>query len=362
MKILILGFGKIKYLPFASFYLDLLRKNGNEIHFIYWKRDSNPDIALPDDVITYSLDYYQEDEVPKVTKIYGFILYRRFVKRVLNKAKFDLIVVLTSIPGVLLNDILTNQYHNRFIFDYRDHTYEAIGFYKNIIAKLVNASLATFISSDAYRKYLPSTDKIHTTHNILMDSLKFRDVRRRADREKDCIRIRFWGYIRHETINKALINRLANDKRFELHYHGREQETANNLKRYCIENNILNVFFHGEYSPTDRYEFAAETDILHNLYDTQASDAMGNKYYDGLVFYIPQICNFDSYMGAKILENGLGVACKLECENFTDELYKFYNSIIWDEFIARCDDELNDILAEYQAALNMIKDLDMGNI
>lgn len=336
-----------------------MRKDENEIHFIYWKKDNNPDIALPDDIITHAFNYHQDDEVPKVTKIKGFILFRKFTKMILKEGQFDLIIALTSIPCVLMKDILIKQYSNRFIFDYRDYTFEAIGFYKRIITKLVNASLVTFISSDSFRMYLPNNDRIYTTHNILLDSLNFRDVRRRTTRKNDCIRIRYWGFIRHESINKTLISKLANDKRFELHYHGREQETAKNLKRYCNENKISNIFFHGEYSPLERYNFAAETDILHNLFenDTQMSNAVSNKYYDGLIFYIPQICNLGSSMGNKIQENCVGLACNIKDGDFADKLFEYYTTIKWDQFETNCDRELTDIRSEYQTGVDIIRNI-----
>ena len=59
-----------------------------------------------------------------------------------------------------------------------------------------------------------------------------------------------------------------------------------------------NVFFHGEYSAADRLNMAKNTDIIHNLYDKTDKTshiAMGNKYYDGPLFSLPQLCTTDSY-------------------------------------------------------------------
>ena len=39
MKILIIGFGKIKFMPYMNFYLDNIDKNANEVHLLYWNRD-----------------------------------------------------------------------------------------------------------------------------------------------------------------------------------------------------------------------------------------------------------------------------------------------------------------------------------
>ena len=46
------------------------------------------------------------------------------------------------------------------------------------------------------------------------------------------------------------------------------------------------MFFHGDYKPEDRYTFVRNTDLIHNIYkDGNMMLAMGNKYYDGLIFY-----------------------------------------------------------------------------
>ena len=39
MKILIIGFAKIKYMPYINFYLDNIDREKNDVHIIYWNRD-----------------------------------------------------------------------------------------------------------------------------------------------------------------------------------------------------------------------------------------------------------------------------------------------------------------------------------
>jgi hypothetical protein len=170
------------------------------------------------------------------------------------------------------------------------------------------------------------------------------------------IRIRYWGFIRHENINKTIIDRLANDNRFELHYHGREQATAKSLKIYCKNNRINNVFFHGEYMPVERYSFAAETDLIHNIYenDTNTINAMGNKYYDSLIFYIPQLCNKGSYMGEKVNENDIGLDCAPYNESFAEDIYNYYISLDWKHFEGNCDKNLNNILEQYDNGVDVL--------
>ncbi|ETT72289.1 hypothetical protein C173_14660 [Paenibacillus sp. FSL R7-277] len=359
MKILLIGFTKIAYMPYMNFYLNQFYKEDNEIHLLYWNRDGKKEIQLPNKVKLHEFKMLQEDEVPKIKKLRSFSKYRKNAKKLLMKNKFDLVVVMHTLPGVLLNDTLEKHYSKKYILDYRDVTFESFKFYKKLIHKLVKNSIATFVSSDAFRIYLPVLDYIYTSHNILIDSLDYRDIRRNESRIVKPIRIRYWGFIRHESINKTIIDRVANDERFELHYHGREQETAHNLKRYCETKSIDNVYFHGEYKPVERYGFAKNTEIIHNMYenDKMTQPAMANKYYDGLIFYIPQLCNEGSFMGGRVAHSKIGFICNPNNISFADDLFNYYNSISWSTFVQSCDHELDDILSEYKKGANKIQNI-----
>lgn len=349
MKVLVLGFTKISYMPYMHFYIEQLKKNDCEIHLLYWKRDNNPDSECPEGVITHVFEQYQEDTVPLIHKTGSFYKYRKYALEILKEHKFDLIVVLHSTPGVLLFDILIKKFKNKFILDYRDFTYENFTVYKKVIHKLVNNAAMTFVSSDAYRKYLPSVDNLYTTHNLIFSSLKNREVRMSKNREVNTIKIRFWGFIRHEKINMTLINKLANDDRFELHYHGREQSIGQLLRKHCEEIHANNIFFHGEYKPEDRYKFIADTDLIHNMYENnvKTTNAMGNKYYDGVIFYVPQLCTEGSFMGEQMKKYKVGTALNPDSQNFTNEIYEYYKNLDWSKFENCCDATLNDIVNQY---------------
>lgn len=359
MKILLIGFTKLAFMPYMHFYLEQLVKEGNTVHVLYWNRDEKEENPLAYDVILHEVRLYQNDEIVKIRKISNFARYRKQAKRLLTEGRFDLVIVLHTIPAILISDVLYKYYTKKYILDYRDETFEKIGIYKRVIHKLVKNSAATFVSSAAFRRLLPDEDNIYTSHNILLDSLKNREVRRNSSRKNKPIRIRFWGFIRHEMINKVIIDRIANDERFELHYHGRVLATAINLEKYCIKRGIGNVYFHGEYTPEERYEFAKETDLIHNIYenDSQTSNAMGNKFYDGVVFYIPQLCSLGSFMGGQITDAEVGLACSPNSMSFADDVFLYYNSISWNDFENKCDDRLDMILREYQEGVRIIKDI-----
>ena len=359
-KLLILGFTKLSYMPYLNFYLEALKNEEVEVHVVSWQRDEEPDIRIEDASVTvHPFACNQPDEVPIMSKTGNFVKYRAFVKGILKDTHFDRIIVLHTLPAVLVADILLLKYRGKFILDYRDYTYEGFLPFKWVVGSLTKASHATFVSSDAFRGCLPKIPKVYTSHNLLVDSLEHRDVRSSQKRERKPIRMAFWGFIRHEQINREIIRKLGNDPRFELHYYGREQQTAQNLKQLVSSNQYTNVFFHGSYRPAERYAFAAETDLIHNMYENDAATqkAMGNKYYDGVVFRIPQVCNVDSYMGDCAQKHGVGVALDANSDGFADALENYYRSIDWSAFNAHCDAETERIVQEYENGKHVIANL-----
>jgi len=356
VKILLMGFTKMKYMPYMNFYVDQIDKAENDVHILYWNRDGKDEERPSNRLRYHEFLCLQEDDVAKLKKVGSFLKYRKYALSVLRKEKYDFIFVLHSIPGVLITNYLVNQYENRFIFDYRDYTYEGFIPFKNCVHKLVNASFATFVSSDAFRKALPETKKMHTSHNLLEDSLAHRN--RNPVDKKELVRIAYWGIIRHEELNKKIISSLANDQRFELHYYGREQAVAMKLKSYAAVIGAKNVFFHGEYKPEDRYDFSRQTDIIHNMFSNteqpHMSLAMANKYYDGLIFYLPQICAAGSFMGDTAKKVNVGLACDPFQDDFADIVWDYYQRLDINAFYQSCDKELDRVIKEYKEGIAII--------
>ncbi|MEG0409104.1 MAG: hypothetical protein RR623_09545 [Bacilli bacterium] len=349
MKVLIMGLTKIKFMPYMNFYINNINLDENEVHLIYWNRDlMDEDLSQLEQIKLHEFCCFQNDDVSKLSKIKSFIKYREFVKEILKKNNFEMLFILHSLTGVIIADILKNEYKGKYIFDYRDSTYEKLNFFKMIIKGLVLNSKATFVSSDGFRQLLPKYDKIYPSHNFLIESLEHRKDKVIYGTKSNKIRIAFWGFIRHEEINRKIIKKISEDERFELHYYGREQEIALRIKKYAEEINTKNVFFHGEYRPNDRYDFIRNTDIIHNIYyDYNTMLAMANKYYDGIIFRIPQICMTGSFMGHEVTSNEIGLECNPNDTNFTEKIYQYFIKINFSSFYEKCDMELVKIINEF---------------
>jgi hypothetical protein len=162
------------------------------------------------------------------------------------------------------------------------------------------------------------------------------------------VRLAFWGFMREKRLNECIIKAVSEDKRFELHFYGRELNVSIKLKDYAKKIGASNVFFHGEYQPEERYEFIKKIDLIHNIYaeSTNMMLAMTNKFYDGIIFYVPQICMSGSHMGMIVQEKEIGFSCDPYKKNFLNEVFEYYQHIDRKKFILSCDNCLKKCIEE----------------
>lgn len=350
MKVLLLGFGKIAYMPYMHFYLDNLKNI--EFELIYWDRDGKVDAEVPNTISkSYKFEKHLEEQLPFKKKLKYFWAYRRFALNVLRNNRYDRIIVLHTTPGLTLLDFLIRNYKGKYLLDFRDISYEYFTAYKKLVGVLAKKARFVFVSSNAFRKFLPQQLPIYTIHNYLEDSLNHCNIQNRHAATKP-LRISYWGLVRQFGINKKMMDSLGNDPRFEIHYYGRMQQNGRDMEQYAKTKGYRNIFFHGSYMPEERYQFAANTEIIHNIYDLGyvMRNAMGNKYYDGIIFEIPQICTKGSYMGDCVAEKQVGFAVDLDSTSLADDIWNYYVSINWEGFHTACKRALSVVLEEQKTA------------
>ena len=84
--------------------------------------------------------------------------------------------------------------------------------------------------------------------------------------------------------------------------------------------------------------------------------AMGNKYYDGPIFYIPQLCMKGSFMERCASDAGIGLSCDPFCDGFTDSIVNYYSDLDREEFKKNCDAELDRIVKQYNEASGYLRE------
>lgn len=357
MRILLLGFAKIAYMPYMNVYLETAPENV-EFELVYWDRDGKADIEVPRRISrSYKFEMHLEEQLAFKNKLRYFIQYRKFALRVLKQNHYDKVIVLHTTPGLTLLDYLVLHYRKNYLLDFRDVSYEYMSVYRKLVGVLARQSAKTVVSSNAFRKFLPANMEIYTIHNYLEDSLNHIGIRSNKSRKRERLRIAFWGLVRQVDVNQKIMDALGNDERFELHYYGRMQQDGRDMEAYARQNKYDNVYFHGAYMPEDRYGFAAETELIHNVYDLghTMGNAMGNKFYDGIIFRIPQICTLGSHMGDTVINKRVGAAISLESTSIADEIFAYYSQIDWDRFEDDCKVSLKIVLDEQKDTKEQIR-------
>jgi hypothetical protein len=270
------------------------------------------------------------------------------------------LIVLPTQTGILLIDLLTGKYAGRYIYDIRDYTAENNRFFYFLQRRLIEKSGLTSITSQGYKKFLPTSDFI-VSHNIpLISESVIREYRRRREREEEGLEkpivISCIGGIRFIEQFKKVISVFANDERFDLRFIGIGSEQ---LQPYCKSNNFSNVSLIGRFTPEDTVKYYLESDIIMNLYGNHTpllDYALSNKLYYAATLGMPILVCPDTYMEEVAVGNGFGFAVDLgnSAGAIKDALWEYYASINWSLMYAKCDSFMREVLEDEQTFYNSV--------
>lgn len=353
MKVGIITFSDRNTTPYIKYYEDVMKREGINFECIFWDRYSNYKITKNKN--EYTLHIKCLPGANKFGKILPMIKYKYIAEKIIKKEQYTHLIVLTTLPGVLLNKILLNEFEDKYILDIRDYTYEKYGFYKKIVDKLVDKSYFTAISSKGFMKFLNKNKKIIPCHNI--SNLEY-EVNICGDlKNKKKILIGFVGAIRYFKQDCKLINCLANSKKYILSYVGKFNIDCN-LKEYCKKNNINNVIFEGEFKNEDKALIYRKIDLINSIYGCnglEVTTLLPNRLYDGVIFKKPVIATKGTYLGMVVEKFSIGIAVDLN-KNIAEEITRFINNFDSKKFIKSCDNFLSIAQKEQRIFINRICD------
>jgi len=150
-------------IPYVKDYEKILMDNNIEYDFIFWQRNNDANLAYIGDnayVFTY------KTRKSKLSKLLPFYLWRRFARKVIINNNYDFLVVCTTIPAILLTDILTKKYRKKYLLDIRDYTYENICLFRKLENRILDAAGMIVVSSKGFLDWLSSEYEYVLTHNI----------------------------------------------------------------------------------------------------------------------------------------------------------------------------------------------------
>ena len=353
MKVLLIGFFTRTYMPYMEKYEDILKELDYQYDVVFFDRDSTASqVAHKGNEYTYC----HKTTTSSLKKLLPVFRYISIVKRLIRKNKYDKLVVMTTMPAVLLQSILLGKYRERYIYDYRDTTYEHFGFFRKWVDKVIDGSYFTTMSSKGYLNVLSSNPKIVFNHNLSNIS----DRRTSADdlKEKKSITLGFVGYVRYLDVNSKLIDSFKGSKRFNLLYVGTAFSDCD-LQKYASSVNADNVEVRGKYDNSDKAKIYSEIDIINSMYSLNSSEvqyAIPNRLYDAALFVKPLMTTKGTYLASIVEENGLGFSIDPFTDDIQEKAMEYINAFDSVKFQRACEVFLRAVFEDEHVLDKKIRD------
>lgn len=351
----IIFIGDIQVCPYLDKYTNILKENNIYYEVLYWNRENK----LTENTANYK-SFNKKSKYTKhpVLKIVDFLEFGAWAKKVISQKKYEKLIILSTLSGIFLANTILKNYSKRYIFDIRDYSYENIKLFYKLEKKIIEHSFFTCISSSGFKNFLPKDYSYVIAHNFNYNDIQ-NGKKFQKKRKSSTLNIAWNGSIRYFEHQSQIINKLKNDIRFNLIYHGTGPE-IDLFKNYCYEENINNVEFTGAYKNSQKYALLESADILNNSYGSKKENeikyAIANKYYDGIIFGMPQLVEINSFKQSKVESIGIGVGLDTSDEQFADKLYEYYFNINETKFNESCAKEFQEVLNEDIIYLNNIKE------
>lgn len=334
----ILFISDIRICPYKERYIENLEKNNVDYQILYWNRSNE---IIESSSKNRVFNSYSNFNKSKYSKLLDFIKFRRWLKKEIKLNNYEKLIILSTLTGIIIFDKLLFSYKKKYVFDIRDYSYEHNKLFFYIQKKLILNSDFTCISSEGFKEFLPKVEKEYVlSHNFIYRDVQNAENETKYIKKREKINLVWIGWMRYFDHQKKIIDKLKNDERFNLYYHGDGPE-LDKYKNYVIENNINNVFFTGAYSNENKSILLNNCDILNNSYlsekNMEVKYAISNKYYDGIIYRIPQLVEHETYKANLVDKNGVGISLNVNNDSFADELYKYYLEIDSTIFSTNCD-------------------------
>lgn len=347
--IAIIYIGHIDRCPYLTNYTNTLQELNLDYDLIYWDRSGRRNKEFFANHIVLNLQSKEQQSPWK--KIFDFLKFRKHVLNNLKEKKYEKIIVLTTMSGIMILPELIRKYKNNYIFDYRDASYENIGVFKRLTKTLIKNSYFTSISSKGFMKILPEDYEYVISHNIGINYVMSDQAKKITNK---IIKVGYIGGLRDSKYMKRLIDLFSADNRFILEIHG-GGENLDELLDYS--NNMKNVTLTGQYNEKDKMKLLEKIDLICYNYESSFNHdvALANKYYDAIITKKPLIGNIETYSGILIEETQLGISLNFNDPEYLNKIYNFsrnFNETIFNE---NCESLIEEIDKEFQYNISLIK-------
>lgn len=337
--------------PYLAKYEKLLQDNGVDYQVVLWNRtpeEGTSRITRSGNEITVNLPCTGSLR----QRAAKFLAWSAVVKKVIRRQKYHALIMLSTVPAVLLADLLLGKFRDKYLFDIRDYTFEKHKPLRRLVMGLINNSAMTAISSKGYMRWLEPSDKIMVNHNITVGQTV--DYRAPDLAGREALRFAFVGNVRLDTQTKALLLQLGHREDFEQHFYGRILPSCN-IQKIAQEQQIQNLFLHGAFDVEEKKKFFRDIDLLNAVYanaqreeDIPLGDStpLPNRLYDCLVFYRPLVASKGTYLAELIDQYGLGCTVNGFSPDAPQIMRDYARSFDPEAFMRGCDELRRQVCRE----------------
>ncbi len=351
----IIYLGEISLCPFAKKYIDILDINGIKYEIIQWDRSG---VRKEDNDSAHTFHCFRERYTNPVKKIISLLRFGRFALRIIKTKKYDKLVVLTTMTGILLYPILIKKYRNKYIFDYRDASYEYNKLFKSMVKRIAMNANFVCISSKGFLNILDKDIDYYITHNFKFSDLPLKNTSY-TKKINEKINISYIGILRETQYLKKLVTAFGNNKKINFYIHGAGDNEAEFQSDCCKYNN---VFYTGRYNEEEKIRFINQADILCYNYPCSFlnNNALANKFYDGIIFKRPMYANRDTFSGRLIEENNLGICLPDNETEIAEKIYEYYISFEAGKFCENAERILQEAIYEEELYMEKVREFFVG--
>jgi len=284
-----------------------------------------------------------DNDAPKYEKLFKILRYAGYVKKIIEKNEYSLVIFLHNILAIFMTLFLVSKYRRKYVIDIRDYSYEKVYPFFALEGILTKHSALNVISSPGYKYFLPKGEYV-MVHN---DSCEY--TNKICDQHNTQlslpINIAFIGTVRFFEQNKKIFELIKHDNgRFKLTYAG---YGSSDMKRFI--GNPKDVTFLPQFSSKDTLTYYRNVDIINNVY---GNDSLSLKYaYSNKLYYAahlrkPIIVSPKTYMADIVSQYGIGFVFNDKDPRVLDNLFDYYKSIDYEKFERNCDAFLETVNKE----------------
>lgn len=281
-KVCIIAPANLKYIPFAEYYIEYLKKANIEFDVISW------DKAGIDEGVKYRFNYIVND-LKRAKMLFGYLRFTRYCKKIIKREKYTKLIFLTIAPLFFCGMRLSKRYRKNYILDIRDASPLTSAFPKTF-KKLLDNSFCVVSSSWMYSSWIKHDTIL--SHNIDINQilLHYNDSVVCKNSEKKMIV--FAGMMIEEKMNIEVVKQFKNSDNLMFLFIGRENDGKIKLMEHVKQDSYDNVYFEGTYKKEDIVNiYRDKADFVNILRENTEvnKNAIPNKFYDSIVSGVPLV-------------------------------------------------------------------------